>query len=628
MKVRVFLLLLLLLTPLSLLGSFRRTVFFESFDSFDLGVTPTGWELWEGTTAEVSDARAYSPPKSLKVDSSTVVRRVGMEDADKLGILARVYPSSGPVLLGFARNDGTVKWIAYLKFDSGTATCGGKGSFSYSTSRWYQVEVILDLPSGRYWCYVDGEYVGLQVTPEPYTLEGLAIKSVGTSYFDDVEVYKIVPSSFLAEIWVDKGCGAVYKAGEPVDLRVRVNKDARVEVWEEFENGTTRLIASFNARANVEYSFNAILKESGYRRFVIKAWSNDAEYSENSCFIRVEEVPVKPIAIVRGENGRVSEKVYFDASKSYDPDGRVLEYYYDFGDGTTYGWTKESVVSHVYLEPGVYFVKVKVKDNDGLESDWSDPIKVVISPENRPPVASITSNLSRVRVGEKVYFDASKSYDPDRDELEYYYDFGDGTTYGWTALPLVKHSYRAPGNYTVKVKARDQEGLESDWATLTVHVINERPQAFIDEVAPSPAEEGKEVTLKGHGVDPDGGLIVKYEWRSNLDGYLGSSQELKAYLRPGVHEISFRVMDDEGTWSDWAKVRLEVKGQTQVKEVTVTQTKVIERKTVVEKGSGGEEKGGEGANSLLPLTLLITLLTALLVALAALLLRRASSSRP
>ncbi len=622
MKARVCLLLLLLLTPLGLSGSFRRTIFFESFDSFDLGVTPPGWELWEGSTAEVSDSTAYSPPKSFKVDSSTVARRIGLEDADKLGVVARVYPSSGPVLLGFAKNDGTVKWIAYLKFDSGTATCGGKGSFSYSAARWYQVEVVLDLPSGRYWCYVDGEYVGLQMTPEPYTLEGLALKSNGASYFDDVEVYKIVPSSFLAEVWVDRGCGSTYRTGEPIEVRVRVNKDARVEVWEEFENGTTRLIAGFNARANVEYSFTGSLKGSGYRRFVVKAWSNDAEYSENSCFIRVEEVPVKPVAIVKGENGRVGKKVYLDASKSYDPDGRVVEYYYDFGDGNTYGWTRESVVSHVYVKPGVYFVKVKVRDNDGLESDWSDPFKVVISPENRPPVASITSNLTKARVGQKVYLDASKSYDPDGDELEYYYDFGDGVTYGWTAFPAVRHSYRAPGNYTAKVRVRDEEGLESDWAYLTVQVINERPKAFIDEV-PGTAEEGEEVTLKGHGTDPDGGRIVRYEWRSNLDGFLGSSQEVKAYLRPGVHVISFRVMDDEGTWSDWVTARLEVKGKVQTVRVTITHTKV-ERETVVERGVERGEERGRGGINLLPLALMAVLL----VALVALLLRRASSSRP
>jgi len=63
--------------------------------------------------------------------------------------------------------------------------------------------------------------------------------------------------------------------------------------------------------------------------------------------------------------------VLLDASLSTDSDGRVVEFYYDFGDGAELCWTLADIVSHTYSAPGQYFVRCKVKDEDGAQSPWT-----------------------------------------------------------------------------------------------------------------------------------------------------------------------------------------------------------------------------------------------------------------
>jgi PKD repeat protein len=54
---------------------------------------------------------------------------------------------------------------------------------------------------------------------------------------------------------------------------------------------------------------------------------------------------------------------YFDASASYDPDGPVVEYFWDFGDG---GSATGVNPSYTYTVAGCYDVQLGVKDLDGL----------------------------------------------------------------------------------------------------------------------------------------------------------------------------------------------------------------------------------------------------------------------
>ena len=62
----------------------------------------------------------------------------------------------------------------------------------------------------------------------------------------------------------------------------------------------------------------------------------------------------------------VNETITFDASASYDPDGTVVSYAWDFGDGTT---STGITATHSYATEGSYTVTLQVTDNDGFSDD-------------------------------------------------------------------------------------------------------------------------------------------------------------------------------------------------------------------------------------------------------------------
>jgi len=63
------------------------------------------------------------------------------------------------------------------------------------------------------------------------------------------------------------------------------------------------------------------------------------------------------------ENPVVTTEIAFDASSSYDPDGEIVSYDWDFGDGNS---AEGEVVAHAYPEPRTYTVTLTITDNDWL----------------------------------------------------------------------------------------------------------------------------------------------------------------------------------------------------------------------------------------------------------------------
>jgi len=84
------------------------------------------------------------------------------------------------------------------------------------------------------------------------------------------------------------------------------------------------------------------------------------------------------------------------------------------------------------------------------------------------------------------------------------------------------------------------------------------PTAMISSILPSPTNEEDTTTFNGTGTDPDG-IITAWEWESSLDGLLSASANFTTdTLSLGYHNISFRVQDDDGAWSDWVHAGLYV----------------------------------------------------------------------
>jgi PKD repeat protein len=93
---------------------------------------------------------------------------------------------------------------------------------------------------------------------------------------------------------------------------------------------------------------------------------NDSLTDTDYISITVEPNQI-PVAIA-GPNQvvTVGETVNFDGSDSYDTDGDIVSYIWDFGDGYTENGDK---VNHIYQEEGSYSVLLTVIDNGGEVSN-------------------------------------------------------------------------------------------------------------------------------------------------------------------------------------------------------------------------------------------------------------------
>ena len=88
---------------------------------------------------------------------------------------------------------------------------------------------------------------------------------------------------------------------------------------------------------------------------------------------------------------QIGQAVTFNASSSYDPDGFIVSYYWDFGDGTN--GTGISVF-HTYFVNGTFTVTLTVVDNDGLQDIFQT--NLVVTPP--PPPSLEVSFVSQVAV--------------------------------------------------------------------------------------------------------------------------------------------------------------------------------------------------------------------------------------
>ena len=79
-----------------------------------------------------------------------------------------------------------------------------------------------------------------------------------------------------------------------------------------------------------------------------------------------------PVALTNGNyEGRISEPIIFDGSASYDANGDVLQYRWDFDNDGIYDtpWMTSPEAMHVYHSPYNGFVRLEVKDEHGLTDE-------------------------------------------------------------------------------------------------------------------------------------------------------------------------------------------------------------------------------------------------------------------
>jgi len=257
---------------------------------------------------------------------------------------------------------------------------------------------------------------------------------------------------------------------------------------------------------------------------------------ETSITVKINQPPIA----AAGENRIIcaNEVVIFNAANSRDPEGGLLKYNWDFGDGTN---SEGLNPTKIYKTAGSYQVKLTVTDDSGLPCNMATDTRVVRVVES--PTAEAGPDLT-VCANTPFQFDGTKSRDFDGVVNSYFWDFGDGTTGGGATPAKV---YTKAGTYrTVLTVTGDQVGecdnIDTDEVLVTVH---EAPVAQF--TAPVAAPIKQVVSFDAAASTSQSAKIAVYEWNFG-DGATGSGKTIThAYNRAGKFIAALAIKTDSQT---------------------------------------------------------------------------------
>ena len=231
-------------------------------------------------------------------------------------------------------------------------------------------------------------------------------------------------------------------------------------------NGTYASVNWTKLTPNRYYYWYAIANDSLYQNIsdtwcfkTMKAESNEAEPEEN----------IPPVAnITAPDIGYVNQNIIFFGNESYDPDGFIVGYRWDFNNDGLFDtdWTPDYYFTHIYLEPGNYTVKLQVVDNYGLQNFSLHNITILeLTTDKEFPIPIINGRYEGITY-ENVHFSSEGSHDPDGDIISYTWYFGDGNT-SYEPNPI--HAYSKAGYYKVVLIVTDNDNLsQADWTTASI----------------------------------------------------------------------------------------------------------------------------------------------------------------
>ena len=207
-----------------------------------------------------------------------------------------------------------------------------------------------------------------------------------------------------------------------------------------------------------------------------------------------------PLQIQEGET------VTFDARDSEPIEGVITEYLWDFGDGQT-SETTTGFTSHRYSTFGMFIVELTVVNDQGGKDRATATISV-----NGAPQLNLTYPET-IRSGDSVLLDASKSFDPEGDNLQFAWDlnWGDDSDDDGDARNDVDAS-----TPTVLLPT-NRSGTAQGSLTITDSAESSVTELFTLEISPRRFEVTWETSQ------------LEYTW----DEYLDQGQQWEGNISPG-----------------------------------------------------------------------------------------------
>lgn len=404
------------------------------------------------------------------------------------------------------------------------------------------------------WDFDDGEEGTSQIVSHNFENKGrfdvvLSVtkreKSTGEETVDEYAVIVSIENQALAAIFEADPQSGEAPLKVTFDASKSVDPDGTIDryEWDFNEDG----IFDDAEGEVVKHTFEKIGSYTVALRVV--STTDESNIAEKEIVVGEQEEPKATISVVNEPDTYIIGTSYiFKADNESSPNGKIVKYSWDFGDGSKLETTKTA--SHIFKNEGNLEVILTLTDEEGTEGEISK--KITVGGPQGIPKAKIETDPAASGVALKgaapftVSFDGSGSTDSDDNIVDYEWDFdSDGKIDDFGKV--VTHTYSAEGNYTTTLTVSDADG-NAGTASIAVQV---ELQGVTATISASPVEGNVPLTVDfdASGSTFGGGQIVGYEWQFD-DGTApksGSSKISHKFSAIGSYNVQVTAIGGDGT---------------------------------------------------------------------------------
>ena len=302
-----------------------------------------------------------------------------------------------------------------------------------------------------------------------------------------------VPGTYQVTLNVTDNRGAVGTATSQVVVSRPPNQPPTAQLAATPSSGTAPLLVQLSSAGSSDpegaiasYSWNfgngqtgtgpnpsVIYSTPGTYVVTLTVTDGDGATNARSTTVTVtapNQAPV-PVIVATPTSGAAPLLVTVNGASSTDPDGSIVSYAWNFGNGQT---SSSPTASTTYTSQGSYTIRLTVTDDAGVSRSVTRSI--IVGAANQRPNAMFSAIPTSGPAPLLVSVDATGSNDPDGQIASYAWNFGNGAT--GTGL-RTQTTYTTPGIYVITLTVTDNRGATS---TATETVVVDPPQTVTDRV--------------------------------------------------------------------------------------------------------------------------------------------------